>query len=230
MTFAGSIDRDAVDGLIRERAGVLAGQGRRPLAVPRGGATPVGASASAWAADELALQLEREGIGEATLVVPVGSGTTVAGLLAGGAATRWRIVGASVSRPPAAAAAAINALAGACAALLGRPDPPVLAVRPAAQDSTPRSADAVAAAAPARTAAGASAAAELVDARGPGFGIASAAGSAAADLARRTEGLLVDPVYGAKALAVALDRARVSPVPVVLWHGGGIVATLGAGS
>jgi D-cysteine desulfhydrase len=65
---------------------------------------------------------------------------------------------------------------------------------------------------------------ELVDARGPGHGNASGAGERAADIALRTEGLLLDPVYTAKAFAVLLSLEPTGPV--VFWHTGGLLAAV----
>ncbi|MDQ4116688.1 MAG: hypothetical protein M3235_06955, partial [Actinomycetota bacterium] len=68
---------------------------------------------------------------------------------------------------------------------------------------------------------------EVVDARGPGFGVASARDRAAAEFALHTEGLLLDDTYGAKAFAVALDRLRGGePGPVLYWHTGGVSSAL----
>jgi D-cysteine desulfhydrase len=65
----------------------------------------------------------------------------------------------------------------------------------------------------------------LVDARGPGFGLPSAEGEAAAQVALRTEGLVLDPVYTAKAFAVVLRMADDGhPGPLVFWHTGGLLA------
>ncbi len=61
----------------------------------------------------------------------------------------------------------------------------------------------------------------LVDARGPGHGLASPAGDRAAALALRTAGLVLDPVYTAKALAVLPQVAR--DAPTVFWHTGGLL-------
>jgi len=66
-----------------------------------------------------------------------------------------------------------------------------------------------------------------LDARqlGPGYGIPTAASSAATELLARTEGILVDPVYSAKALAGLIDLVRSGEVEgrrVVFWHGGGL--------
>jgi 1-aminocyclopropane-1-carboxylate deaminase/D-cysteine desulfhydrase-like pyridoxal-dependent ACC family enzyme len=51
-------------------------------------------------------------------------------------------------------------------------------------------------------------------------------------LALRTEGIVVDITYGARALAVVRDLARRATGPIVLWHTGGwldAVADLGLG-
>ena len=59
----------------------------------------------------------------------------------------------------------------------------------------------------------------VADARGPGHGLASPEGTAAAEQAMRTEGLMMDPVYTAKALA--LVRRYAGGGYVVFWHTGG---------
>jgi 1-aminocyclopropane-1-carboxylate deaminase/D-cysteine desulfhydrase-like pyridoxal-dependent ACC family enzyme len=61
----------------------------------------------------------------------------------------------------------------------------------------------------------------LVDGRGPGHGVASAAGTAAAAKALRSAGLVLDPVYTAKALAAL--PAVVGTGPAVFWHTGGVL-------
>ncbi|MFD1935704.1 MULTISPECIES: 1-aminocyclopropane-1-carboxylate deaminase/D-cysteine desulfhydrase [Nonomuraea] len=91
-------DRTELDKLIGERAAHLRDHGRTPYAIPRGGATPVGALGFSHAAQELAAQLAFD---EAIVVLPVGSGASIAGLLVGRAAiaAKWRVYGVSVSRP-----------------------------------------------------------------------------------------------------------------------------------
>jgi 1-aminocyclopropane-1-carboxylate deaminase/D-cysteine desulfhydrase-like pyridoxal-dependent ACC family enzyme len=64
---------------------------------------------------------------------------------------------------------------------------------------------------------------EIVDARGPGFGSASAAETEAALFALHTEGYLLDPTYGAEAFALAIERARRATGPIVWWHTGGVL-------
>jgi D-cysteine desulfhydrase len=61
----------------------------------------------------------------------------------------------------------------------------------------------------------------VADARGPGHGLASPEGATAAEQAMRTEGLMVDPVYTAKALALVSRCA--AGANVVFWHTGGML-------
>ena len=60
---------------------------------------------------------------------------------------------------------------------------------------------------------------EIADVRGPGHGLPSAEGTAAAVQAVRTEGLMTDPVYTAKALSLVARQRGAGPV--VFWHTGG---------
>jgi D-cysteine desulfhydrase len=198
VRFTGRSERESVDPALDDAAGELEAAGCRPYVVPRGGATAVGAAGYALAVAELASQLEAERVTPELLLVAAGSGGTQAGLVAGTLAGghRWRVVGASVSRPVEECAARVLALAQGAAALLGLPRPEAAQV-------------------------------EAHDLRGPGYGIASAEGQRAAGLAAATEGLLLDPVFTAKALAllVRLVEEGVGG-PVVFWHTGGIPAAL----
>lgn len=70
---------------------------------------------------------------------------------------------------------------------------------------------------------------EIVDGRGPGFGVASAADRDARRLALHTEGLLLDDTYGAKAFAATVDQLpRRRSRPVVYWHTGGLIPAVAA--
>lgn len=70
---------------------------------------------------------------------------------------------------------------------------------------------------------------EIVDVRGPGFGIAAEADRDRSRLALRTEGLLLDDTYGAKAFAATVDRlGRWRARPVVYWHTGGLIPAVAA--
>lgn len=211
LRFTGDPARDSVDLALPVVAAELAEAGRRPYLVPRGGASPVGASGYRDALDELLPQLHRrsghkgpdEGPdlgrsghkgpdGRVVVVVAVGSGGTLAGLVAGNVARGrpLRIVGASVSRPLDEVCPRVLDLAVRVARVRGEP-------RPDAADV------------------------ELVDARGPGHGLPSPEGQAAAATALRTAGLVLDPVHTAKALAVL--PAVGGGGPVVFWHTGGLL-------
>jgi D-cysteine desulfhydrase len=198
VTWTHDGDRASVDRLLGVVAGRLTAAGRRPYPVPRGGATAVGAVGYALAAFELAAQLAGHGAGRARVVTAVGSGGTLAGLVAGNVllGRPWDLAGASASRPAAEASHRVLALAGECLALLT-----------GEAQLTP---DDV----------------RITDVRGPGHGLASAEGGAAADRAMRAEGLLADPVYTAKALALVARCP--GPGPVVFWHTGGLLDAVAA--
>jgi len=200
LIFDAVATREELDAAVLLHADELRDSGRRPYAVPRGGATPVGALGYANAAREFSGQCDQVGIDPRTVVVATGSGGTQAGLLAGqvGYGLPWRVIGASVSRPAADVANQILTTSRACAALLGIADP--------------RSDDV-----------------DVRDLRGPGFGVASAEDRVSADLARRHEGLLLDDYYGAKAMTLFRTvLAAEAPTPAIFWHTGGIVAALAA--
>lgn len=67
----------------------------------------------------------------------------------------------------------------------------------------------------------------LVDARGPGHGVESPGGAEAARVALTTMGLVLDPVYSAKALAalpdILGDRRNDPGLTTVFWHTGGLL-------
>jgi D-cysteine desulfhydrase len=201
VRWTGTADRDSVDAQLPAAAAELAARGHRPYLIPRGGATALGAVGYALAAAELHEQLAGHsashgaGRGDVTVVVPTGSGGTLAGLVAGHLllGRPWTLLGGSASRPPRAAARQVLSLAGQCLRLLGTER------APSPDDVT------------------------VADARGPGHGLPSQDGLAAAEQAMRTEGLMLDPVYTAKALAL-VPRGR----DVVFWHTGGVLDAVAA--
>ncbi|MEV5966368.1 pyridoxal-phosphate dependent enzyme [Kribbella sp. NPDC051952] len=121
VEFTGVADRSSMDQYAGELAGRLRAEGRRPYVVPRGGATPIGACGFAVAATELIEQLGDRGI---TVVIPVGSGGSIAGLLAGLASTQVDVVGVSVSRPVDEIEAQVSRRTAECAELIGSAGPP----------------------------------------------------------------------------------------------------------
>ncbi len=195
VRWTGTPERDSVDAALPAAAHQLTAAGHHPYLIPRGGATGLGAVGYALAAAELHAQLDGLGRQDVTVVVPTGSGGTLAGLVAGHVllGRPWALLGGSASRPPQAAARQVLALATECLHLLGA-------------EQEPGPADVT-----------------VVDARGPGHGLPSPDGMAAAAQAMRTEGLMVDPVYTAKALALAPPGR-----PVVFWHTGGVLDAVAA--
>ena len=227
--FTGRTDRAEIDRAVPALAASLAARGGRPYALPRGGATAVGALGYAAAFGELAEQLDQQEVEPGAIVLATGSGGTLAGLLVGQAATAatpeattaraaaapeatmasasarararagsppWRIIGATVSRPPNQIRSTVDTLASQCSQLLG-------GHRASTNPCT------------------------VVDARAPGFGLASDGGERARAIALATEGLLLDPVYTAKAFAVVLGLvADGYDRPIVFWHTGGLPAAL----
>lgn len=128
------------------------------------------------------------------------SGGTQAGLAAGAAlaGAPVRIIGISADDPAAAIRAIVEALVPAIGRLTG-----VEALAPGAVE---------------------------VDDRfvGGGYGVPTPASTEAMDLAARSEGLLLDPVYTAKAMAGLVARVRAGEFrgdhTVLFWHTGGLPA------
>lgn len=197
IRFTGDCDRTSVDSSIALLTAELKAQGRRPYTLPRGGATALGAAGYARASGELAEQSAQLGVRVQSLWLATGSCGTQAGLVAG---ARWqnapyRVTGVTVSRPAAECAERVAHLAAEVAGL-GFP----------AADGT--GADDVV----------------IIDGYAdPGYGKPSAAGEAAARLVARTEGVFLDPTFGAKAMAALIDAARRGAVkgPVAFLVTGG---------
>jgi D-cysteine desulfhydrase len=192
--------REELDDAVLAHADGLRSSGRRPYAVPRGGATPIGAFGYACAARELDEQCDRLGFAPRTMVVAAGSGGTQAGLVAGqvGFGLPGRVIGASVSRPAEEVAGRVLGLSQACAAQFGLDGPD--------RDSI-----------------------DVRDLVGAGFGVASAEDRVSAALALELEGLLLDDYYGAKAMTLLRTLLTAGDAtPAVFWHTGGVVAALAA--
>jgi D-cysteine desulfhydrase len=236
VIFTGSPDRTSVDVRLEEVAAKLAAEGRVPYVIPRGGASAVGAVGYALAAAELSDQLASASLAAVTLLVATGSCGTQAGLVAGvglladarpvscfsgrivpekrddsspdmegnlggGTGGGLQVIGVPVSRPPEECVERIARLATDCAARLG-------------SDRVFTEADVHL----------------LGGYLGPGYGKASPEGDDAALLAARTEGLVLDPVFTAKAMAALVAEARAGRLtgPVVFLHTGGSPSALAA--
>ena len=192
-----SADRAARDTEVARVAGEIAAHGGRPYVIGVGGTGAVGAWGQVLAARELFDQAEAAGLTVDVIVVPSATGGTQAGLLAGAASRSpaTRIAGVGVARPA-------DQLQIAIATMLSE-----LLARSGGTTSEP-------------------AAIELDATQlGDGYGRPTAAAGEAAAILAGTEGILVDPIYTAKALAslVAAVRAGVwNGKRVVFWHAGGL--------
>ena len=208
VRWTGSAERDSVDDQLPRAAAALSSSGHRPYLIPRGGASGLGAIGYALAAFELQEQLAAIGVAAVRVVVAVGSGGTLAGLVAGHVllGRPWTLVGGSVSRPVEDAAPRVLALARECARLMAGAG---VLDHGAGGTPEPTPGDVV-----------------VVDARGPGHGLPSPEGVAAAEQAMRTEGLMVDPVYTAKALSLVPRYADGGDM--VFWHTGGLLDAVAA--
>lgn len=184
LTFTGSPDRASVDAGIATLADELRRDGRGPCVLPRGGATPIGALGYARASLELAEQLFATGLRPRQLWLATGSGGTQGGLLAGAYWLQlpFEVIGVTVSRPALECRQRVGELAAGAAMLCS-------ADRNNVADVISR-------------------AATVVEGfLGPGYGIASAAATDAARLVAHTEGIFLDPVFGAKAMAALISAS-----------------------
>lgn len=194
VIFTGDPDRASADTAIGELAGKLRADGRRPYCLPRGGATVLGAAGYVRASLELAGQLLAARVAPAQLWLATGSCGTQAGLVAG---ARWLAASYAVT------GVTVSRPADECAHRIAE-----LADGVAERLALPISPGP----------------ATVVDGyMGPGYGMPSAEGEAATRLVAGTEGLFLDPVFGAKAMAALVDRARAGQVeaPVVFLVTGG---------
>ena len=183
VRFTGDPDRSSVDAGIEAVTAELRAAGRRPYPVPRGGATPLGALGYVRASVELAAQLAALGERPSGLWLATGSCGTQAGLLAGAALT------------------------GAPYEVVG-----VTVSRPVDECRERVRALAAGAAALGGIAAGLAEPAVLGGWIGPGYGVASADGARAARLVAAAEGIFLDPVFGAKAMAALIAECRAGRV------------------
>jgi 1-aminocyclopropane-1-carboxylate deaminase/D-cysteine desulfhydrase-like pyridoxal-dependent ACC family enzyme len=169
--------------------------GGRPFVVAVGGTGPVGAAGQVMAGLELADQLAAAGVGEASVVLPSATGGTHAGLL----------TGLALAAPPTRPVLGI-----AVAAPAAELRPTILALLNGLAPLTGTTVDP-------------EAVVLADDQLGDGYGRRTAAADEASALLARTEGILVDPIYTAKALAGLVARARDGRLqgPVVFWHAGG---------
>ncbi len=199
LHFAGTDDWDVLESRAEALANELREEGRRPFVMPVGGSTPVGALGFVGALMELMEQMPVDELLRCTIVHASLSGGTQAGLELG-------------------------------RQLLGLPGPRIVgvAVAKTAGDLRAEIYDLMTQTAQLLGYDRALSPPYLVDAFiGSGYAIPTRGGRAAMSLLARSEGILTDPVYTAKALdaVVKLASAReLGQGPVVFWHTGGLPA------
>ncbi|HSL71881.1 MAG TPA: pyridoxal-phosphate dependent enzyme [Longimicrobiales bacterium] len=186
---------------MQQIAAELAAQGQRALVVPLGASTPQGALGYAVAALELAAQLKiiPRGSDPIWLVVSASSAGTLAGLLLGLALAERadvRTIGVSPDDPAAGIRDTARRTAQDAADLLGYS----LKLDPETPIVTS-------------------------DYVGGGYGVPTDASTEALRQFARTEGVVLDPVYTAKAAACLIDWVQsarfAADDTVVFWHTGG---------
>jgi D-cysteine desulfhydrase family pyridoxal phosphate-dependent enzyme len=179
----------------------LEGQGDLPYVVPLGGSNALGSLGYVDATRELQAQLHEAAVEAAFLYYASGSRGTQAGLELGARvfAASWKLVGIAVSGGEAEKQPRAHRLINEAAALLGM-----------SVDVNPG---------------------DLQTEQGyfgAGYAIPTESGLAAIRLLARTEGILLDPVYTAKAMAGLVDHIRTGVIPpdqtVVFLHTGGVPA------
>lgn len=182
-------------------ASELRAQGRRPWIIPLGASTPLGAMAIARGVGEMVAQ----GVTPGVIVHASSSGGTQAGLVAGCAlhAPGTRVIGVSADDPAVEIQRTVLALLAGMEEALGLT----------------------------RGALGSAAGVTVDDTMiGEGYGIPSAASREAQALAARTEAVITDHWYTAKALAGLIARARGGEFDaagsVLFWHTGGQASVL----
>jgi 1-aminocyclopropane-1-carboxylate deaminase/D-cysteine desulfhydrase-like pyridoxal-dependent ACC family enzyme len=173
----------------------LTAAGRAPCLVPLGASTPTGAMGFARGIEELAAS----GVRPDVIVHASSSGGTQAGLLAGCAlfGMRPRVIGVSADETEMSLTRIVTTLLGAVATRLGAKPETI----------------------------GASSIEVDASQVGDGYGIPTPASTEALELVARREGILLDPVYTAKAMAGLIARIRAGEFAkddtVLFWHTGG---------
>jgi len=178
--------------------------GRRPYLVPYGGSSPTGASAYAYAIQELMDQIKTSSLQGRTpdwIVFPSSSGGTQAGMLVGAHLFGFlgQILGISVDEPKDTLQTKVAELATSTADHLG------VNFTFTSEDVQVNS-----------------------DYLGGGYGVMGEAEQEAIHVFAREEGLLLDPVYTGRAAAGMIDLIRkgffAKDEQVLFWHTGGIPA------
>lgn len=202
LRWSGTEDWGKLNQRVDDVAQELRTEGLTPYAVPAGCSSPTGALGFVAGYEELCTQLDDAGVVATRVCHASASGGTHAGLALGHRLLRDGPVplGFDVGRLSPDPSAHVARLATDAAALLGV-ELTFMSVDISLDDSQ----------------------------LGDGYGAATAAATAAIELAARREGILLDPVYSGKALAGLIAHAAEADGPLVLWHTGGAQALFARG-
>lgn len=176
-------------------------EGRRPYVIPGGGSNPIGALGYVDCAREIVVQADELDLAVDRIVTATGSAGTHGGLVAGLAVmgADVPVLGFGVRAPKARQEAMVLKLARETAALLGRPDA-------VTEDMVVADCDYV----------------------GEGYGLVDQGVIDALMLAARTDAIVLDPVYSAKAMKGLIARAEeFRGETVVFLHTGGAQGLFG---
>ena len=179
-------------------AAELSNAGLEPCVIPLGASTPIGALGFARGIGELA----GAGVKPDVIVHSSSSGGTQAGVIAGCGlfGLRAKVLGVSADESAAALAGVVGDLIDRIADRLGAKRDTITGGRVVEVDDSQV---------------------------GAGYGLPTAASTEALELVARREGILLDPVYTAKAMAGLIARVRAGAFgpeqTVLFWHTGGQV-------
>jgi 1-aminocyclopropane-1-carboxylate deaminase/D-cysteine desulfhydrase-like pyridoxal-dependent ACC family enzyme len=194
---AATDERADRDALLESVVATLQAEGRRPYVIAAGGSGAIGAAGQVLAGLELFEQAAGLGVAVDRIVVPSATGGTQAGLLVASttASPRTRVTGVVVARPPSELRPAIERMVADLHDGAQLPEGDLPEI-------------------------------ELDESQlGDGYGRPTAAADEATRLLASTEGILVDPIYTAKALAGLVARIRAGEwdgLSAVFWHAGGL--------
>jgi D-cysteine desulfhydrase family pyridoxal phosphate-dependent enzyme len=189
--------REDRDPAMARVAADLVAAGRHPFVVPLGASTPVGALGFARAISEITAA----GIRPDVIVHATSSGGTQAGVVGGCAlfGLRARAIGVSADEPASALEPVVRNLLAGMAERLGARSASLTGERPIEIDD------------------------RFV---GTGYGVPTKDSLEATELVARREGIVLDPVYTAKAMAGLIARVRSGEFSrdqkVLFWHTGGV--------
>ncbi|MBI4790818.1 MAG: D-cysteine desulfhydrase family protein [Chloroflexi bacterium] len=191
----GGMTLEATNRLVRLLAWLFVG---RAYFIPVGGHTALGCLGYVAAAAEIHSQVEQRELRNVTVVTAMGTGGTLAGLLAGFTLLHSpiRVLGIDVGKLWKGCPASIAHVAGEVCALLGEPQTFAPADVPLIEECYV----------------------------GPGYGIPSPEGNAALRQIAQCAGVFLDPIYTGKAMAGLLDLVAEGNLEgdVIFLHTGGI--------